>query len=194
MYVLAGPNGAGKSTLYDIRIRPHTYAPFINADEILKQRQIEGEELDAYRAAEIAAEMRAGHLAAGASFVTETVFSHPSKLDLVHAAKEAGFRVVLFHVNVESADLSVARVRWRVSQGGHDVPEDKIRARYERSAQYIREAIGLADLAQIYDSSKEAAPPRWVLTFRHGQLHSASDAVPAWARALYGIGRTHVRA
>jgi predicted ABC-type ATPase len=187
MYVLAGPNGAGKSTLYDIRIRPHTNAPFINADDILRERQAAGAALDAYRAAALAAEIRDQHLAAGQSFVTETVFSHPSKLALLRTAKAAGFRIVLFHVNVESADIAVARVRWRVSQGGHDVPEDKIRARYERNPQYIREAAGLADIAQIYDSSKEAVPPRWVLTFHDGQLYSASNDVPQWTHLLYGV-------
>ena len=187
MYVVAGPNGAGKSTLYEQRVRPITDAPCVNADEIRKERLSQGEELDAYEAARLAAAQRDAYLAETRSFVAETVFSHESKLDLIRNARARGFRIVLFHVNVQSADISVARVRFRVTQGGHDVPEQKIRERYERNKRHIRAAVALADLAQIFDSSKANAPARPILTFKEGELDKAVGEIPQWARELYGI-------
>lgn len=187
MYVLAGPNGAGKSTLYEQRVRPITDAPFVNADEIRKERQVQGEELDAYEAARLAAARRDAYLDEKRSFVTETVFSHESKLNLIRNAQTQGFRVVIFHVNVQSADISVARVRFRVTQGGHDVPEHKIRERYERNRRHIRAAVALADLAQIFDSSKVNAPARHILTFKEGELDKAVGDIPRWARDIYGV-------
>ncbi|WP_123592633.1 AAA family ATPase [Salinisphaera orenii] len=187
MYVLAGPNGAGKSTLYEQRIRPITAVPFVNADELRKERQAHGEALDAYEAARGAAEQREDYLDEKRSFVTETVFSHQSKLELIRNAQARGFRVVVFHVNVQSADIAVARVRFRVTQGGHDVPEHKIRERYERNKQHIHGAVALADLAEIFDSSKANAPARHILTFKKGQLDKAVSHIPGWAKGIYGL-------
>lgn len=188
LYIIAGPNGAGKSTFYEQRVQPVTFAPFVNADEIYKERQAQGERLDAYQAAKYAADRRELYLAEKISFVTETVFSHKSKLQLIRDAKALGFRVVVFHLNVQSADISVARVRFRVTQGGHDVPEEKIRARYERNQRYILQAVEMADLAQVFDSSKANAPARHILTFRVGVLEKTSDDLPIWVANFYDLG------
>ena len=69
------------------------------------------------------------------------MFSHPSKIDLIETARARGYLVVVMHVGVDSPDLSVARVRLRTEEGGHDVPEGKVRARYERGASLVREAV-----------------------------------------------------
>ena len=81
--MLAGPNGAGKSTLYEQRIRPMVQAPFINADQIQQDELKDPSMAAAYRAAEIAERRRRSHLAAGTSFVSESTFSHESKLQLI---------------------------------------------------------------------------------------------------------------
>lgn len=128
LVVLAGPNGAGKSTLYETRVRPRFAGPFINADVIQRDELRCAEPETAYEAARIAAARRTEYLEKGMDFVTETVFSHPSKLDLISAAQDAGFDVVVMHVGIETPDLSVARVAARVREGGHGVPEDKVRA------------------------------------------------------------------
>lgn len=187
MHLLAGPNGVGKSTLYALRIKPMTGAPFINADEIRVARAAAGEHVDGYEAAALAAAERKTCLEDGVSFVTETVFSHPSKLDLIERARTIGFRVVLYHLNVETVEIALARVRWRAYQGGHDVPEDKIRARYARNQALIRDAALQVERALVYDSSRAYAPPRWLLTLRHGHVVEAVADLPAWAQALYAL-------
>ena len=129
LVLLAGPNGAGKSTLYQTRVAPSFAGPFINAD-IIQRDELRDPSMEAsYEAARIAKARREEMLTAGASFAAETVFSHPSKLELIDSARARGYLVLVMHVGVDSPDLSVERVRSRMEEGGHDVPEDKIRAR-----------------------------------------------------------------
>lgn len=185
MYMLAGPNGVGKSTLYDTVIKHKIKAPFINADQIQKKELVDQSMQGAYQAAEIAQQRRQEHLLSKKSFVTESTFSHSSKLTLINAAKEAGFKVVLFHVNVASPNLSVARVAARVKEGGHNVPEDKIRARYDRSKSLIRQAVLLSDKAFIYDNSALNRAPTKSIGFSNGSADYLADNIATWAKKLY---------
>lgn len=114
------------------------------------------------------------------------MFSHPSKLELIEEARALGFRIILFHINVDQADLSVARVKERVKEGGHDVPEEKVRARFLRNAQLIRKAVLMADHAFIYDNSELNAPPKRIMIFKNGRVLSGSAAQPDWSIRLYG--------
>ena len=65
------------------------------------------------------------------SVIVKTVFSHPSKLDLLDEAHARDFTVVV-HALLIPEELAVERVARRVSAGGHRVPEGKIRDRYRR--------------------------------------------------------------
>ena len=185
MIVLAGPNGAGKSTLYSTRIAPSFAGPFINADIIQRDELRDPSPEASYEAARIASSRRAEHLAQGRNFVTETVFSHPSKLELIDEARANGFTVIVMHIGVDTPELSVARVGARVQEGGHIVPEEKIRARYGRGAPLIREAVLLADRGLVFDNSSLNQPPRHCLTFANGRLVFALPRLPTWIRSAY---------
>lgn len=186
IFLLAGPNGAGKSTLYRDRIRPITNAPFINADAILREWQQQGLESNSYAASREAAMIRQALISKRQSFVTETVFSHPSKIQLVETALASNYRVVLYHVNVRHPAMSVARVGVRAMLGGHDVPKQKILERYERNQPLIRQAASLATRTLVFDNSKRGQPPRWLLTLQCGQIIEKSHRdIPDWAKRLY---------
>ena len=187
MVLLAGPNGAGKSTLYDIVVAPRIAAPFINADLIQREELRDPSMAAAYKAAAIAENRRQQALKRRISFVSESTFSHASKLDLVEQARGAGFRIVLYHVNVRRPELSVARVAQRVTEGGHDVPEDKIRERYERNQPLIRAAALQADYAFVYDNSALNLPPERLLVLAQGRVTSAVAVLPPWAARLYAV-------
>lgn len=153
LHVLAGPNGAGKSTYANRILVPATHLPFINADEIAA-------------------------IANQESFITETVFSHRSKVRLVEDALEANYSVHL-HVVMIPVELSVQRVLERVRRGGHSVPEEKIRARYDRLWGLVREAVNLADAAQVLDNSRATTPFRRCASFSQG--HLLGEALwPSW--------------
>lgn len=177
LHVLAGPNGAGKSTLYERVVGPATHLEFVNADRIAA-REWPGQEMaHGYEAAGRAAAERELRIAQRQSFVTETVFSHPSKVDLVAAAKRAGYLVTL-HVVIVPVELAVLRVSERATRGGHDVPTSKIRARWLRVWPQVVAAAPFADEVVVYDNSVASRPYRIVARVRDG----ASIVPPDWPR------------
>ena len=178
LHVIAGPNGAGKSTLHDRVIGPVTKLELVNADVIAAREWPDDAAAHAYDAARLAAERRDELLAARTSFVTETVFSHESKVDLVKAAAEAGYLVNL-HVVLVPEDLAVARVANRVRNDGHDVPEEKVRSRYARLWSLVAEAIKLVDETTVYDNSSASEPFRIVASFNRG-LAVSKSVWPRW--------------
>lgn len=153
-------------------------ALFVNADEIAKSRWPDDVAAHAYDAARLAALTRMRLIEQGRSFIAETVFSHESKLDLVRNAHAHGYTVVLHAVLIPKA-LAVQRVRYRVAAGGHAVPEEKVRDRYQRLWPLVAEAIGMADVATVYDNSC-ATGPQIVAQFAGG-AEIGELAWPAWA-------------
>jgi predicted ABC-type ATPase len=185
LVLLAGPNGAGKTTLYQARVAPSFAGPFVNADLIQRDELKDASMEASYRAAEIAAKRRTRLLEDRKSFATETVFSHPSKLGVIAEAQAHGYMVIVMHVGVDTPDLSVARVRARTAEGGHDVPEQKIRDRYMRGQPLIRQAVLRADRGMVFDNSKLNAPPRRMLLFAAGRLVQAEPMLPDWILSGY---------
>jgi predicted ABC-type ATPase len=179
--LVVGPNGAGKSTFVRITLAPILpRASFVNADFIAQQRWPDAAEAHSYEAARIAAATRQALVARHEPLIAETVFSHPSKLDLLHEAAAAGYYTAL-HVVMVPEDLAVARVAARVAAGGHAVPEEKIRSRYRRLWPLVADAIVLADASTAYDNSQRKGP-RAVADFSHGFV-VGSPLWPAWAPA-----------
>ena len=177
--LVVGPNGAGKSTFVALTLGPLLAgAPFVNADEIAKSRWPDDAAARAYDAAKVAAQTRAKLIEHGRSFIAETVFSHESKLDLIRHAHAQGYTVVL-HAVLIPEQLGVQRVRYRVVAGGHAVPEEKIRERYHRLWPLVAEAIGMADVATVYDNSRTTGP-RIVAQFAGGAEIGELDW-PSWA-------------
>ena len=156
LHLLAGANGSGKSTFVARVLQPETHLQFVNADLI-------------------AAEL----LSRGESLVTETVFSHSGKLDLVHDAQRLGYLVHLQSIMVP-VDVAVARVSERVQHGGHDVPEPKIRARYDRLWVLTANARDPADRTDFYDNSSAAKPFRAVAEYERGILIGEATW-PSWS-------------
>lgn len=179
LHLLAGPNGAGKSSYVRDVLAPATHLPFINADEIAAVQWPDAQAEHAYEAAQLAETQRRELIAAGASFITETVFSHPSKVQLVADASGAGYLVHL-HVIIVPVELTVQRVRERVRRGGHDVPEQKIRNRYERLWEHISSAIKIADVTEVFDNSRALTPFRLCATYQNGTI-IGTPGWPKWA-------------
>lgn len=156
--LVVGPNGAGKSTFVELVLQPRALQlPFVNADVIAKARWPDSAEAHSYEAARIAAATRERLLESGRSFIAETVFSHPSKIDLIRSALDRDYDVNL-HVVMVPVDLSVQRVAHRVIAGGHAVPEDKIRERHHRLWSLVAVAVESTTSATFYDNSRRTGP------------------------------------
>lgn len=177
VHLIAGPNGAGKTTFYERILTPATHLPFINADLIAKALWPGHEEAHGYDASRLAETRRRETLEQRQSFIAETVFSHPSKLDFIREAKAAGYLVYL-HVILVPEELTVVRARLRVEQGGHSVPEEKVRARFQRLWTHVVDAISLADEAVVYDNTRADRPFREVAHYADGAVIGA----PKWPR------------
>lgn len=186
LLMLAGPNGAGKSTFFTTYLADKGL-PFINADQIAAELGIE-----AYEAAGIAEAIRVRLVNENASFITETVLSDPigAKVAFLQQAHSSGYDVTLIFIGLANPDLSAGRVMARVQMGGHDVPLDKIMARYERTLVNLERAIGLLPQVIVYDNSSADEPYRFLAEFRNGQLHElTNEPIPPWAQRLFGPGR-----
>lgn len=179
--MLAGPNGAGKSTYAARVLQPTSHLPFVNADVLAAEGWPQDPGRYAYEAARLAALTRRDLLTDRRSFITETVFSHPSKNELVDDALRLGY-IVHLHVLLVPVELSIARVAERVRRGGHDVPEIKIRERHERLWALLARARDRADRTDVLDNSRADRPFRLVASYQQGRLIGGADW-PAWTPA-----------
>jgi predicted ABC-type ATPase len=97
-----------------------------------------------YEIAILADYLRQSLLKTNETFSFETVFSHPGKVSFIEKANKQGYRTYLYFVSTNSPEINIERIKQRVSQGGHDVPESKIRERYKRSLGNLLPAMKLA--------------------------------------------------
>lgn len=184
LLAIAGPNGAGKSTFHEQFIRPLGML-FVNADEIARELN-----LTAYAAAESAARVRAELLARGESFVFETVLSDPAgeKVEFLRrAAEEQSYTMMLCFVGIDSAATSNERVFIRVTEGGHDVPEEKLLALFPRTMANLARAIRALPRVYVFDNSDDKSPYRFVAEFEGGRIKRRADHWPEWFKAALGL-------
>jgi predicted ABC-type ATPase len=143
--VFAGPNGSGKTTL--TRGLP-AFGTYVNADDLKKEYGLN--DLEAARQAEL---LRENLLDSGADFSFETVLSTERNLLLLQKAKARGYEVQCVYVLTCDKNINVSRIRARRASGGHDVPEEKIRARYHRALALLPRLIDVCDKILLYDNS-----------------------------------------
>lgn len=178
--VLAGHNGSGKSTLWygKERLAEKFQIPLINADRMMLSilPQPDAEEALPEWAVNIrdkdqswmgVAQKGVEAFVAQAMyhkvpFAMETVFSYwkrtpsgtvKSKIDLIRQMKDADYFVLLIFIGLANAQLSIARVKTRVSMGGHDVATTKLTSRFKRTQKAIREGASVADATLMIDNS-----------------------------------------
>jgi predicted ABC-type ATPase len=143
--VFAGPNGSGKTT---VTKQVPICSTYIKADDLKKEYNLS--DLEAAQKAEA---LRNKLLDKKADFTFETVLSTDRNLLLLQKAKNNGYQIQCIYVLTCNADINVARVRSRVLEGGHDVPEDKIRSRYAKALKLLPQLIEVCDTIFIFDNS-----------------------------------------
>ena len=189
--IVAGGNGAGKSTFINYQLLP-LYEPtgiaYLNADDWQKNTFGEFDNTtphQALQAQQWAENSRKEHIEQGKSFIAETVFSHPSKIELIKEAKANGFTVDLYHINLDSAETALERINERVLLGGHDVDADKVRGRYDRLIPIITEAVKHADKTYVYDNSVMYRPHELILELEKGKIIEIHAELPEWCKQAY---------
>jgi predicted ABC-type ATPase len=177
---LAGPNGAGKTTFFQAHVK-QSGLRFINADILASEV-----DLEPYAAARMAKVLRDSLVEQRESFVFETVFSDPvaDKLSFLQEAVGRGYTVVLCFIGISSPDISEQRVAMRVSQGGHDVPTDKLLSRFPRTLANLKAAIRTLPNVLVYDNDDLREPFRQVAAFVNGRQKTLQRPIPAWLESV----------
>jgi len=158
VYVKAGPNGAGKTT-FATEYLPHFVdcREFLNADLIAAGLAPFAPETQNARAGRLLLERSQELSVAKTSFAFETTLSGRTYAHLLGTLKEQGYRVELYFLWLPSADMAVARVQWRVKQGGHSVPDSDVRRRYLSGKRNLFQLYrDIVDAWWMYDSSKKS--------------------------------------
>mgnify|MGYP001241849275 CR=1 FL=1 len=173
---LAGPNGAGKTTFYHAHLR-ETGLRLLNADVLAREMGLPDE-----AAMRMTATLRDALVAAGESFVFETVFSDPvgDKLSFLRGAVRAGYVVVLCYIGVNGPETCDERVAIRVSQGGHDVPADRLFSRYPRTLANLKASIAALPHVWVFDNNDLRRPFRKVAVFESGRRVFLARRAPRW--------------
>jgi predicted ABC-type ATPase len=177
---LAGSNGAGKTTFHHAHLQPAGLR-LINADIFARELGVEP-----YAAAKVADALRRRLVAQRESFVFETVFSDPvgDKLAFLKDALAMGYEVVLCFIGIAGPEISDQRVAMRVSQGGHDVPFEKLVTRFPRTLANLKAAISALPHVVILDNDDLNQPFRKVAEFENGKPAFLVKPPPAWLAPL----------
>jgi predicted ABC-type ATPase len=181
---LAGPNGAGKTTFYYAHLQPAGLR-FVNADALAQELHIEP-----YAAARVADAVRKELVKQRESFVFETIFSDPvgEKLAFLKSAAQAGYNTILCFIGTAGPQVSEQRVAMRVSQGGHDVPTEKLVQRFPRILANLRAALRELPHVWVFDNNDLRTPYRLVAIFESGRLLRFERPVPRWLTPLLPKG------
>jgi len=157
-HIIAGPNGAGKTTFAESFLPKEAACPnFINVDLIAQGLSPFEPETMAIRAARLMLQRIDEAVQRGESFAFETTLSGLSYLARMKRWKEEGYEIILYFLKIPSVEFAMERIRLRVAQGGHDVPEDDIRRRFVRSWENFQKLYKpLADSWVILDTSRKA--------------------------------------
>lgn len=185
-WIVAGPNGSGKSSLYnETDIEGWGGSVWIINPDLLTLSIAEGETL-AMADANLAAVERVerwleASLEVYQTIGVETVLSSPKYRRLVERAHQRGFEVRMVYIMLRTAEAQLARIRLRVAEGGHDVPEDKVRARRHRSLEQLAWFAEHVDQLFLFDNS--GADPVLMASKLHGGPIVWHQRPPAALRA-----------
>ncbi len=151
--VLGGANGSGKSTIFD---QLDTAGEFVNADLIARQIAPATPEAASFRAGKLALGRLNRLIHEKQDFVYETTLASHQAIRLMEAARAADYNVGLIFVILRHPDLNLRRVDERVRQGGHSIPREIIRRRYEGGFANLPRAVTLAHHTTVYDNSESS--------------------------------------
>jgi len=196
IYVLAGTNGAGKSSIMGAMFLEKG-VEFFNPDDATQRilsanpgtSRVEANSAAWYEGKRLLERAIAEKL----DFAFETTLGGRTITALLSRALSEGIEVRVWYVGLSNAELHIARVKSRVEQGGHEIPEERIRARYTRSRLNIIQLLPNLTELLLYDNSEEGDPkageipkPKLILDVVKGRVFEICDLthVPEWAKSV----------
>jgi predicted ABC-type ATPase len=190
--VIAGVNGAGKSSIAGAHIRA-SGGDYFNPDEVTRELMANNSSMTLNEANSkawtIGFEQLNRAIANDDDYIFETTLGGNSISNALHQAIDEGREVSIFYCGLSSADLHIERVATRVARGGHDIPEEKIRQRWENSIINMIELIPICSAVRVFDNSTPAdsgGPKPICLFYLSGERFIERPIVdmPDWAKPL----------
>ena len=189
--VIAGVNGAGKSSIAGAWIRD-AGGEYFNADEVARQLLSQDPKLSQYAANGQAWQMGFDYLfnaiKRDSDYTFETTLGGNTITQSLLGAIEKGVHIRIIYVGLSSAELHIERVQYRVSQGGHDIPEEKIRERFSRSIHNMMTLLPGCVEVQVFDNSLPILNGKpgikKLLSLKAGKVSIVTQVLPAWAKPL----------
>ena len=159
LYIIAGPNGAGKTTASFNLLPDVLHCPnFVNADEIARGLSPFAPEEVSFQAGRLMLQRIDELLLRKVDFAIETTLATRSYVQLVHRAQALGYKVHLIFFFLENEEQAIQRVAQRVSNGGHNIPEDDIRRRFKRGIfNLVNLYLTVCDSVLVYNNIKTPA-------------------------------------
>lgn len=174
--IIAGVNGAGKSTLFQT-IDSLKEMPRVNVDETIKEigdwKKLE----DVFKAGKIVVKKIAQYFDDGITFNQETTLCGHAIVNNILKAKKLGYFIEMHYVGVDSVEIAKARVKYRVEQGGHGIPEEDIEKRYCETFKQLNILLKECNLIAFYDNTESF---RRFAICKNGELVRVSKKVPKW--------------
>lgn len=174
--IIAGVNGAGKSTLYQT-IESLKEIPRVNVDELVREIGDWKNSGDVFEAGKIAVKKISEYFNDGITFNQETTLCGHSIIRNVLKAKELGYFIEMHYVGVNSVKIAKERVKYRVEQGGHGIPEKDIEKRYIETFQQLNRILKECNLIAFYDNTESF---RRFAICKNGKVVRLSKNVPEW--------------
>jgi predicted ABC-type ATPase len=196
IHALAGVNGAGKSSIAESEFNRQG-SPVFNPDTIAQKIRTLHPDIPLHlanaHAWQIGKSLLEQAIAEGRDYRFETTLGGNTIARLLEQAARGGHRLHLWFCGLASSELHLRRVRSRVAHGGHDIPEEKIRERWNRSRENLIRLLPLIDHLRVYDNSAEADPaeghrpkPLLLLEMQRGKITAPADlsGAPDWAKPI----------
>jgi len=181
--IIAGVNGVGKSSITGfIGEYEHNLGEIIDVDKITTS--FDG---NAYQAGKFVVKKIESCFERGISFTQETTLSGKSILNNIQKAISLDYQIRLYYVAVSSVEESLIRIRNRVKKGGHDIPEQDVRRRFEHRFENLIKVLPYCNQAFFYDNENGFVP---VARYYNGQIFPMRSYRPAWLEELIKVWET----
>lgn len=178
--IIAGPNGVGKSTIKRIT-RDFKGMEYINLDEIVFSVKASDDMHRFIKATQVAVERIDRCFRNNVSFVQESTLAGRSIRMNIQRAKDAGYKIIIHFIGVDSVNICKERIRHRVAAGGHGIPDADVERRYKRSFATINDLISDANEIYMYDNTKSFCK---VAKYVAGKRIWQCDKLPKWFRKI----------
>ena len=190
IFVLAGTNGAGKSSIAgDVFTRND--GAYFNVDEVAKAVVRENPGMTIEEANGLAwqrgLQLLRESIERGYRYAFETTLGGETITATLLAAAARGIKVHVWYCALATPELHLARVAARVRRGGHDIPERKIRERYDASRRNLVRLMPHLEVLRVYDNSEESVSPRprLILAMSRRRIVEADlETTPEWAKPI----------